>query len=44
MGADLEYSLVQCATEAGPVRLIFAQSLLESVMQRLEIEDLPGAG
>ncbi len=39
MGADLEYSLVQCATEAGPVRLIFAQSLLESVMERLEIED-----
>jgi len=39
MGADLEYSLVQCATEAGPVRLIFAQALLESVMQRLEIDD-----
>ena len=39
MGAELEYCLVQCATESGPMRLICAQTLLESVMQRLEIED-----
>jgi isoleucyl-tRNA synthetase len=38
MGADVEYVLVQCQTESGPMRLIFAQALLETVMQRLEIE------
>ena len=39
MGADLQYSLVQCATDAGPVRLICSQTLLDSVMERLEITD-----
>ncbi|KRO92644.1 MAG: isoleucine--tRNA ligase, partial [SAR92 bacterium BACL26 MAG-121220-bin70] len=39
VGAELEYSLVQCATTAGPMRLICSQILLESVMERLEIAD-----
>lgn len=39
MGAELQYSLVQCATESGAVRLIFAEDLLEPVMARLQIED-----
>ena len=39
MGAELQYSLVQCSTESGPVRLIFAEDLLEPVMARLQIED-----
>lgn len=39
MGAELGYSLVQCMTEKGPMRLIFAQDLLDSVMARLQIED-----
>jgi len=39
LGCELEYNLVQCTTKSGPVRLICSQSLLESVMERLEIED-----
>ena len=39
VGPELSYSLVQCATENGPKRLICSQLLLESVMTRLEIED-----
>ena len=39
VGPELIYSLVQCATENGPKRLICSQLLLESVMTRLEIED-----
>lgn len=39
MGAELEYSLVQCATASGSMRLICSQLLLESVMERLEIAD-----
>ncbi len=39
MGAELDYSLVQCATDAGPMRVICSQTLLESVMERLEIAD-----
>jgi isoleucyl-tRNA synthetase len=39
IGADLDYCLVQCAAEDGPVRLILAKALLESVMARLGIED-----
>ena len=39
MGADLEYSLLQCATDAGTIRLICSQALLGSVMDRLEITD-----
>jgi isoleucyl-tRNA synthetase len=39
VGTELQYSLVQCATESGPVRLIFAEDLLEPVMARLQIED-----
>ena len=39
VGADLDYALVQINTENGPMRLICSELLLESVMQRLEIED-----
>jgi isoleucyl-tRNA synthetase len=39
IGPELTYSLVQCATDNGPKRLICSQLLLESVMTRLEIED-----
>ena len=39
MGAELEYSLVQCATATGPIRLICSQTLLGAVMERLEIAD-----
>ena len=39
LGAELTYCLVQCSTENGPTRLVLAEALLESVMQRLEIED-----
>ena len=39
LGCELEYNLVQCKTKSGPVRLICSQLLLESVMERLEIED-----
>ena len=39
VGADLDYVLVQIKTENGPMRLVCSELLLESVMQRLEIED-----
>ena len=39
VGADLDYVLVQIAGENGPLRLICSQLLLESVMQRLAVED-----
>lgn len=39
VGADLSYVLVQIRTENGPLRLVCSQDLLESVMERLEIED-----
>ncbi|MDA8782516.1 isoleucine--tRNA ligase [Porticoccaceae bacterium] len=39
VGAEVDYVLVQCQTESGPIRLIFAKALLETVMHRLELED-----
>ena len=39
VGADLSYVLVQVSTENGPLRLVCSQELLQSVMERLEIED-----
>ena len=39
LGADLTYCLVQCNTDNGSTRLILAEALLESVMQRLAIEN-----
>jgi isoleucyl-tRNA synthetase len=39
IGAELNYVLVQINTENGPMRLVCSELLLESVMQRLEIED-----
>ena len=39
VGAELSYVLVQINTENGPMRLVCSELLLESVMQRLEIED-----
>ena len=39
VGAELDYVLVQIAGEQGPLRLICAQALLESVVQRLGVED-----
>ena len=39
VGPELSYALVQCQTESGAVRLVVAETLLESVMQRMAIED-----
>jgi isoleucyl-tRNA synthetase len=36
---EMTYALVQCRSEYGPMRLICSQLLLESVMQRLKIDD-----
>jgi len=39
VGAEVDYVLVQINGENGPQRLICSELLLESVMQRLEIQD-----
>ncbi len=44
VGAELSYVLVQINTENGPMRLVCSELLLESVMQRLEIEDYQDTG
>lgn len=39
LGAELDYALVQCDAGQGSERLIVAQGLLESIMQRYNVED-----
>ena len=39
VGAELEYSLVQCKSEDGPIRLICSSVLVESVMSRLNLTE-----
>ncbi len=39
LGAELDYALVQCDAGQGAERLIVAQGLLESIMQRYNVED-----
>ena len=39
LGAELDYALVQCDAGQGAERLIVAQGLLESIMQRYSVED-----
>ena len=39
LGAELDYTLVQCDAGQGSERLIVAQGLLESIMQRYNVED-----
>ncbi|OQX39735.1 MAG: isoleucine--tRNA ligase [Oceanospirillales bacterium LUC14_002_19_P2] len=39
LGAELDYVLVQCDAGQGAERLIVAQGLLESIMQRYNVED-----
>ncbi len=39
MGGDLDYALVQCQINGAPARLILAEALVESAMQRYGIED-----
>jgi len=41
---DIEYSLVQCETEQGKQRLIFATDLVESCMERYGIENFSTLG
>ena len=39
MGSDLDYALVQCQVDGAPARLILAEALVESAMQRYGITD-----
>ncbi|WP_299733741.1 isoleucine--tRNA ligase [uncultured Endozoicomonas sp.] len=39
MGGDLDYALVQCQFNGQPARLVLAEALVESAMQRYGIED-----
>lgn len=39
LGADLDYVLVQCDAGSGTERLIVAEGLLESILQRYNVED-----
>ncbi len=39
MGADIDYVLVQCQVNGAPARLVLAEGLVESAMQRFAIDE-----
>ncbi|MFK0571824.1 class I tRNA ligase family protein, partial [Endozoicomonas sp.] len=39
MGGELDYALVQCSINGAPARLVLAEALVESAMQRYGVED-----